>query len=125
MPACGDAPELNEMANQNELSGSQHHPFSQFWYPDCAILLGGALATATTSALAEMRVHRSPEAVRIEARDASVAEIRSALSSAFNMHYQAHLDKRLSGIYAGPLSRVLARILDGYEFVLKTATSKR
>jgi hypothetical protein len=38
------------------------------------------------------------------------------------MHYQssANLDKRLSGTYAGPLPRVLARILDGYNFVLKT-----
>jgi hypothetical protein len=45
----------------------------------------------------------------------------SALSSAFNMHYQssANLDKRLSGTYAGPLARVLARILDGYNFILK------
>jgi hypothetical protein len=87
-----------------------------------AILVGGALAAATTPALAEMRVRGSPEAVRIEARDSSVAEILSALSSAFNMHYQssANLDKRLSGTYAGPLSRVLARILDGYNFVVKT-----
>jgi hypothetical protein len=87
-----------------------------------AILVGGALATATTPAVAEMRVRGSPEAVRIEAHDSSVAEILSALSSAFNMHYQssANLDKRLSGIYAGPLSRVLTRILDGYNFVVKT-----
>jgi hypothetical protein len=87
-----------------------------------AILVGGALATATTPTRAEMRVRGSPEAVRIEARDSSVAEILSALSSAFNMHYQssANLDKRLSGTYAGPLSRVLARILDGYNFVVKT-----
>jgi hypothetical protein len=87
-----------------------------------ALLLGGVLATATTPALAETRVRGSPEAVRIEARDASVAEILSALSSAFNLHYRssANLDKRLSGIYAGPLSRVLARILDGHNFVLKT-----
>jgi hypothetical protein len=87
-----------------------------------AILVGGALATATTPSLAEMRVRGSPEAVRIEARDSSVAEILSALSSAFNMRYQssANLDKRLSGTYTGPLSRVLARILDGYNFVVKT-----
>jgi hypothetical protein len=87
-----------------------------------AILVGGALATATTPALAEMHVRGSPEAVRVEARDSSVAEILSGLSSAFNMHYQssANLDKRMSGIYAGPLSRVLTRILDGYNFVVKT-----
>jgi hypothetical protein len=87
-----------------------------------AMLFGGALATATTPALAQTRVRGTPEAVRIEARDASVAEILSALSSAFNLHYRssANLDKRLSGIYAGPLPRVLARILDGHNFVLKS-----
>lgn len=87
-----------------------------------AILLGVALAIATTPAVAELRVRGSAEAVRIEARDTSVAEILSALSRALNMHYQssANLDKRLSGTYAGPLSRVLARVLDGYNFVLKT-----
>jgi hypothetical protein len=92
-----------------------------------AILLGVALAIATTpiattSAVAELRVRGSAEAVRIEARDTSVAEILSALSRTLNMHYQssANLDKRLSGTYSGPLSRVLARVLDGYNFVLKT-----
>jgi hypothetical protein len=92
-----------------------------------AILLGVALAIATTpiattSAVAELRVRGSAEAVRIEARDTSVAEILSALSHTLNMHYQssANLDKRLSGTYSGPLSRVLARVLDGYNFVLKT-----
>jgi hypothetical protein len=87
-----------------------------------AILLGAASAMTTTPALAEMRVRGTPEAVRIEARDSSVAEILSALSHTFNMHYQssANLDKRLSGTYAGPLSRVLARVLDGYNFIVKT-----
>jgi hypothetical protein len=87
-----------------------------------AILLAGAIATATTPALAQMRVRGSPEAVRIEARNTSVGEVLSALSSAFNMHYQSsvNLDKRVSGIYAGPLRSVLARILAGYNFVLKT-----
>ncbi len=87
-----------------------------------AATLLASLAIATTPALAELRVRGSADAVRIEARDSSVAEILSALSRTFNMHYQspANLDKRLSGTYTGPLSRVLGRILDGYNFVLKT-----
>jgi hypothetical protein len=87
-----------------------------------AILLGAALVLAPTSVLAEMQVRGSPEAVRIEARDTPVEEILAALSRAFGMHYQllAKLDKRVSGTYAGPLPRVLSRILDGYNFILKT-----
>jgi hypothetical protein len=87
-----------------------------------AILLGAALAIAPTLVLADMQVRGSPEAVRIEARDTPVEEILAALGRAFGMHYQllANLDKRVSGTYVGPLPRVLARILDGYNFILKT-----
>jgi hypothetical protein len=87
-----------------------------------AILLGTALAIAPTPGFAEMQVRGSPEAVRIEARDAPVEEILAALSRAFGMHYQlsTNLDKRVSGTYVGSLRRVLTRILDGYNFVLKT-----
>src|SRR5258706_9084702 len=87
-----------------------------------AILLGAALAIASTPVLAEIQVRGSPEAVRIEARDTPVEEILAALSRTFGMHYQllADLDKRVSGTFVGPLPRVLARILDGYNFILKT-----
>lgn len=87
-----------------------------------AVLLGAVLAVATAPAAAEVGVHGTPEAVRLEVRDASVAEVLSGLSQAFNMQYQssANLETRRSGTYSGPLPRVLARILDGYNFVLKT-----
>jgi hypothetical protein len=87
-----------------------------------AILLGAALAIASTPVLAEMQVRGSPEAVRIEARDTPVEEILAALSRSFGIHYQllAHLDKRVSGTFVGPLPRVLTRILVGYNFILKT-----
>jgi hypothetical protein len=87
-----------------------------------AILLAAALAVAPTPVLAEMQVRGSPEAVTIEARDTSVEDILAALSRAFDMDYQSSvdLDKRLYGTYVGSLSRVLTRILQGYNFVLKT-----
>jgi hypothetical protein len=85
-------------------------------------LLAVALAIAPTSALAEVQVRGSSEAVKIEARDTSVEEVLEALSHAFEMDYQSSvdLDKRLYGTYVGPLSRVVTRILQGYNFVLKT-----
>ncbi len=87
-----------------------------------AVLLGAALAIAPTFVLAEIQVRGSPEAVRIEARDTPIEEILAALGRAFGMHYEllAKLDKRVSGTYVGPLPRVLTRILDGYNFILKT-----
>jgi hypothetical protein len=87
-----------------------------------AIVLGIALASSPTPALAETRVSGSLEAVTIEARDGSVEEVLAALSRTFDMGYHSSidLDKRLNGTYVGPLSRVVTRILEGYSFVLKT-----
>jgi len=87
-----------------------------------AVLLGAALTIAPTPVLAEMQVRGSPEAVRIEARDTPVEEILAALSRAFGMHYHlsAKLNKRVTGTFVGPLPRVVTRILDGYNFILKT-----
>jgi len=87
-----------------------------------AILRAAALAIAPTSALAEVQVRGSSEAVTIEAHDTSVEEVLAVLSHTFEMDYQSSvdLDKRLYGTYIGPLSRVVTRILQGYNFVLKT-----
>jgi hypothetical protein len=80
-----------------------------------------ALANAPTPGLG-IQVRGSAEAVTIEARDASVEDVLAALSRAFDMDYQSSIDlnKRLYGTYIGPLSQVLTRILQGYNFVLKT-----
>jgi hypothetical protein len=63
-----------------------------------AIVLGVALAIAPTPVLAEIQVGGSPEAVTIEARDASVEEVLATLSRAFDMDYHSSidLDKRLA-----------------------------
>jgi hypothetical protein len=69
-----------------------------------------------------VQVRGNPEAVTIEARDTSVEDVLAALSRAFDMDYQSSIDlnKPLRGTYVGPLSQVLTRILQGYNFVLKT-----
>jgi hypothetical protein len=113
-------------AGDQKLTSSTTVPVRAIGWPHfgmpAAILLGAALAIAPTLVLAEIQVRGSPDAVRIEARDTPVEEILAALNRAFGMHYQlsANLDKRLSGTYVGSLRRVLTRILDGYNFVLKT-----
>jgi hypothetical protein len=81
----------------------------------------GRLRRAPTPVLAEIQVDGSADAITIEARDTSVEDILAALSRAFDMDYRSSidLDKRLYGTYVGPLSRVVTRILQGYNFVLK------
>jgi hypothetical protein len=78
-------------------------------------LLGGA------GALAQVRVEGRPDAVHIDARDASLHEVLEALQTRFNLRYHADdaLDSRMTGTFNGPLPRVTARILDGYDFAIK------
>ena len=87
------------------------------------ILLAGAMASGATSALADAKVVGQPDNVRIDVNDSSVEEVLSALRSAFGLQYRSavSLDRPLSGVYQGPLGRVLPRVLDGYDFVIKSA----
>jgi len=89
-------------------------------------MLGVALATAPTAALAEAQVRGSPEAVTIEAKNTSVEEILVALSGAFDVHYRssANLQMRLNGNYEGSLHRVMKRVLDGYSYFVKTGDGR-
>jgi len=74
-------------------------------------------------AQAEARVAGTPDAVQIEASDATVEEVLAALSEAFDLHYQtsADLHRPVSGSYAGPLRQVVSRLLKGYDFVMETS----
>ncbi len=83
----------------------------------------GRLRHAPIPVLAGIQVSGSADAITIEARDTSVEDILAALSRAFDMDYRSSidLDKRLYGTYVGPLSRVVTRILQGYNFVLKNS----
>ena len=88
-----------------------------------AIVLGAALAIVpTTFVLADVQVSGSPEAISIEAKNTSIKEILAALGTAFDVHYQssANLEKQISGTYEGTLQRVVIRVLEGYNVIVKT-----
>ena len=54
-----------------------------------------------------------------EARDATVAELLAALGERFGLHYRGTTGSRgLTATFEGPLRRVLARVLDGYNYVI-------
>jgi hypothetical protein len=88
--------------------------------------LAAALAIAPTSLLAEAQVQGSPDAVRIETQNSSIEEVLAALGNAFDVRYRssANLGKQLSGTYEGSLQRVVARVLEGYDFVLRNNKGK-
>jgi hypothetical protein len=87
-----------------------------------AIVPGIALAIAPTGARAETKVRGTPQAVVVEAQDASVEEILVALTDTFKVQFRsaANLNKRLTGSYEGTLQQAVSRILKGYDFVVKS-----
>jgi hypothetical protein len=81
-----------------------------------AILLASGRA-----APAEVQVGGRAEAVHIEARDASLHDVLAALHDRFNLRYRSidALETQTTGVFDGPLSRVAARILDGYDYAMR------
>lgn len=85
-------------------------------------IAGVLLATLHCNSLrAEIRVQGPADHVRVEARDATVAEILAALSDRFALRYRGVTGSRsLTASFEGPLRSVVSRTLDGYNFVIKS-----
>jgi hypothetical protein len=89
-------------------------------------LLAGAIALVfmqlqVSLAQGEVHVEGSPQAVRIEARNASQDELLQALGTTFHVRYQTSvaLDQRINGNFSGSLAQVIAQVLAGYDYVTR------
>jgi hypothetical protein len=70
---------------------------------------------------AEIRVEGSVGDVRVEAHDATVAEIFAALGERFALRYRGTTGSRgVTATFEGPLRRVVARVLEGYNYVIQS-----
>jgi hypothetical protein len=79
------------------------------------VLTGGLIAGAH----AEVRVQGSAAALQVDARQAKVAEVLSALAGLkVRVRTSIALDRMVDGAYGGTLGHVLRRLLDGYDFVM-------
>jgi hypothetical protein len=87
----------------------------------CLVVIGLSLA-AVPAARAEVQVQGIPDALVLDARDASVEDVLEALGTSFGLQHRGAdaLQRRISGTYRGSLPHVVRRLLDGYNFVLKT-----
>jgi hypothetical protein len=79
-----------------------------------------ALVAGASAAHSQVRVDGGPEAVHLEAHDAPLQEVLAALRRKFNLRFRTDdaLETRKTGTFNGPLQRVAARILDGYDFAM-------
>jgi hypothetical protein len=73
-----------------------------------------------------IRVRGDMAAVRLDARRTTIADVLAALNAAFAISYRSSivLDEEINGTYAGSLRRVISRVLDGYNYVIKQDDAK-
>ena len=89
-------------------------------------LLVAAMLAAAAPAAAEVRViDAGGGELVIEAHDATVQQILAALGESRTIRFQSTdaLSRQVTGTYRGTLRRVLSRILDGYDHVIRSTSS--
>ena len=76
---------------------------------------------AIVPAGAETKVDGDAAAVKLQANDATVEEILAALHARYGVIYRGlpGATRRINATFEGPLNRVVAHVLDGYDFVIK------
>jgi hypothetical protein len=86
-----------------------------------ALAIAGLLLAALhcNSARAEIRVQGQADDVLVEAHDATVADILAALGKRFALRYRGTTGSDgVTATFEGPLRRVVARVLAGYNYVI-------
>jgi hypothetical protein len=78
---------------------------------------------ACARAGAEVQISGTRDRVAIQTDNASMAEILSELSSTFKLRIEltGSSARRFTGAYSGSLRRVLSRLLDGEDYVIRSA----
>src|SRR4029453_9231046 len=78
---------------------------------------------AAFPAHAEIILEGPADALQIEMHDASVQEVLLVLGANYGLRLSssAPLDRSVSGSFNGPLPRLVARLLDRYNYVVKSA----
>jgi hypothetical protein len=93
----------------------------------CVFALSVALVCGIpTIAGAEVHVGGSPAMVRISTSRESISDVLSALAATFNVRYRTAipLEAAADATYSGSLQQVISRLLDGYNYMVKTDDSK-
>jgi len=72
---------------------------------------------------AEVRISGAADALRLEARNATLDEVLRALRATYKFRYHGSVatGAAVSGAYSGSLPRVVTRLLTGYNYVLRSS----
>jgi len=85
-----------------------------------SVVLAGV---ATVGSGAEVQLSGTQDKVVLRANNATIGEILSGIQSTFNIRVQlaGSTARQFTGAYAGPLRRVLSRLLDGEDYIISSA----
>jgi hypothetical protein len=88
-----------------------------------ALLFGGVVTVTAFPAHAEIILEGPANALQIEMHDASVQEVLLVLGANYGLRFSSAtpLDRSVSGSFNGPLPRLVARLLDRYNYIVKSA----
>lgn len=88
-------------------------------------LLAVILQTIPRAAFAEVHVNGDASSVVVETQGVAIAEVLNVLGSKFQFSYRSSTDltQQFSGTVHGPLSKVISRLLVGYDYVIKSNES--
>jgi hypothetical protein len=86
-------------------------------------LAAALVCSLVTMARAEVKVEGNPAEVRVTTSRDSISDVLSAFGATFNVQYRTAipLDGPALAIYSGSFGQVISRLLDGYDYVIKTS----
>ena len=93
----------------------------------CLFAVMTALACGLASAaFAEVHVEGNPAALRFTASGDALSDVLAAFAAQWPVTYRTSvpLNTQIEGAYSGSLSQVVARLLDGYNYVIKQDDAK-
>lgn len=84
------------------------------------------VAAPNAAGVEPLRLRGDAAALRLDLHQTTIADVLSALHAAFHINYRASiaLDEPVNGTYAGSLERVIARVLNGYDYVIRQDNAK-
>jgi hypothetical protein len=90
----------------------------------CAIAI--ALCLVPLAAQGEVRVDGNPAAIRITTHHDSINNVLAALRTSFHVQHRSAiaLDMPANPTYAGPLDRVIANLLDDFNYIVKKSPAE-
>jgi hypothetical protein len=88
-------------------------------------VIAAALGIMPGPALAATEVRGRPADMQLRTENASIREVLDALARSFKLTYRLPptISRQVSGLYSGTLYQVLARILDGHDYIVEVSDS--